>query len=236
MRGHAVPPNNKLAAVSQFFNSTSSSSGPRLGGWRRDLPRTWQAAFDLPDAVADAPAGEGDGIALGPDDGTLALRTRRSGAAAKAGHDLLIHVTAWEATIALGDDPADTVIRLDADGASLRVQEGTGGAQALGDDDKASIHTTLDDEILRRARVTFRSTEARAGEDGALLVRGDLTLAGATQPVEVDLRLSDDGTILATAVMTQSGWGMKPYTILFGALKVVDEIEIRLDATLPQSE
>ena len=39
---------------------------------------------------------------LGPDDGTLSVRTGRTGAAAKAGHDLLIHVTAWEATLAVG--------------------------------------------------------------------------------------------------------------------------------------
>ena len=36
---------------------------------------------------------------LGPADGTLSVRTGRTGAAAKAGHDLVIHVTAWEATL-----------------------------------------------------------------------------------------------------------------------------------------
>ncbi len=225
--------------MSQFFGSNPAArpaSGPRRGVWRRDLPRDWRAAFDLGDARPEPLAEEGTHVTLGPADGTLALRTRRTGAAAKAGHDLLIHVTAWEATLTTGEDPADTGIRLDADGASLRVQEGTGGLQALGDDEKASILTTIDDEILKRARVTFRSTEARSGDGGELRVRGDLALAGAAQPIEVDLRMSDDGTIVATTVMTQSGWGMKPYTILFGALKVVDEIEVRLDATLPQAQ
>ena len=42
---------------------------------------------------------------LGPDVATLAVHTGRSGAAAKAGHDLVMHVTAWEATLALADDP-----------------------------------------------------------------------------------------------------------------------------------
>src|SRR6478672_2871167 len=36
---------------------------------------------------------------LGPDDGTLVVRTTRTGVAAKAGHDLLIEVTAWQATL-----------------------------------------------------------------------------------------------------------------------------------------
>jgi len=44
---------------------------------------------------------------LGPDDGTLSLHTRRTGAAAKAGHDLLIDVTAWEGTLTVGDSPGD---------------------------------------------------------------------------------------------------------------------------------
>ena len=34
------------------------------------------------------------------------MRTERTGAAAKAGHDLLIHVIGWEATLEVGDDPS----------------------------------------------------------------------------------------------------------------------------------
>ncbi len=32
-----------------------------------------------------------------------------------------------------------------------------------------------------------------------------------------------------TAVVTQSDWGMKPYSALFGALKVKDEVEVVLE-------
>ena len=84
---------------------------------------------------------------LGPDDGTLSVRTGRTGAAAKAGHDLVIHVTAWEGTVRVGDTPADTSVELDADATSLRVREGTGGMQSLDDDDTANIQTTIDDEM-----------------------------------------------------------------------------------------
>jgi polyisoprenoid-binding protein YceI len=221
--------------VSQFFEVNPAAqppAGPKRGPWRRELPRTWRAALDLPDELRGdrIPAGT---YALGPDTATLSLRTRRTGAAAKAGHDLLIHVTAWEATLEVGEDPAATSIALDADGASLRVREGTGGVQALGDDDKANIETTIDDEILKRGSVAFRSTEAAAGAAG-LLVRGDLTLLGATQPIEIELAMVG-GAVVATTVVTQSGWGMKPYSILFGSLKVVDEVEVRLDAALPHA-
>ena len=76
---------------------------------------------------------------FGPENSTLSIRTGRVGAAAKAGHDLLIHVTAWEATLEVGEDPSETSIVLQADGSSLRVQDGSGGMQPLGDADKASI-------------------------------------------------------------------------------------------------
>ena len=38
------------------------------------------------------------------------------------------------------------------------MHEGTGGMQALGDDDKANIHQTIDDEVLKRRDIMFRST------------------------------------------------------------------------------
>ena len=47
---------------------------------------------------------------FGPENGTLWVRTGRAGAAAVAGHDLLIHVTAWEATLDVGEDPAQASI------------------------------------------------------------------------------------------------------------------------------
>ena len=171
---------------------------------------------------------------LGPDDGTLSVRTERTGAAAKAGHDLLIHVTAWEATLEVGDDPAATSIELVADAASLRVREGTGGMKSLGDDDKASIHQTIDDDVLKRRAITFRSTGVTGG-DAKLSVEGELTLAGTTRPLAFDLDVGDGGRLHAVAVVKQSDWGMKPYSGLFGALKVVDEVEVAIDAGLPSS-
>lgn len=167
---------------------------------------------------------------LGPDNATLSVHTKRKGAAAKAGHDLVIHVTSWEGTLEVGDDPAATRIALSADATSLRVQKGTGGLQALGDDDKASIHQTIDDEVLKRQDISFRSTAVEPeGDGGRIRVTGDLTLAGTTRPVEFDLVVNDAGKLSGTAVITQSLWGMKPYSALFGALKVADDVEIVLD-------
>jgi polyisoprenoid-binding protein YceI len=171
--------------------------------------------------------------ALGPADGTLTLRTGRTGAVAKAGHDLLIDVTAWQATVEVGDDPAAIRVEITVDGASLCVREGTGGLQTLGDDDKADIRKTIDDEILKRQAIAFRSTGALPGVEGGVRVEGDLTLLGTTRPLAVDVTLADDGAITARAVITQTQWGIKPYSALFGALKVADDVRVELEARVP---
>jgi polyisoprenoid-binding protein YceI len=168
---------------------------------------------------------------LGPDNATLSLRTGRAGAAAKAGHDLVIRVTAWEATLAIGEDPAGATMELTADPTSLRVFEGTGGMQSLGDDDLENIHQTIDDEVLKRQEISFRAT--RVEPDGnRMRAEGQLTLAGETAPITAHLAVGDDGVISATAVVTQTAWGMKPYSALFGALKVQDDVVVVLEGHL----
>jgi hypothetical protein len=161
---------------------------------------------------------------LGPGNATLLVRTGRGGAAAKAGHDLELVVTAWNATLVVGDASS---AELTADAGSLRVQKGTGGMQALGDDDKANIHQTIDDEVLRRQNIAFRSTHVQTAGD-RLQVAGELTVAGGTQPIAFDLEAGADGTIAGSAIVTQTRWGIKPYSALFGALKVLDEVEVAL--------
>ena len=168
---------------------------------------------------------------FGPADCTLSVRTGRSGAAAKAGHDLLIDVTAWQATLEVGEDPARTSVVLNADGRSLRVREGTGGMQALSDEDKAGIEQTIDDEVLMGQGIEFRSTAVNTAADGSRLsVQGELTLVGRTCPIAFDLAVGADGELSGSALVKQTDWEIAPYSTLFGALKVADEVEVAIDA------
>jgi polyisoprenoid-binding protein YceI len=168
---------------------------------------------------------------FGPENATLSVRTGRSGAAAKAGHDLLLHVTVWEATLDVAEGGAEVRVELDADSTSFRVREGTGGMQALGDDDKANIEQTINDEVLRRMTIGFHSTAVEiAGGGDVLHVQGELTLAAASRPVAFDLTVGADGSLRAAIKIKQTEWGIKPYSALFGALKVADEVEIDVSA------
>jgi polyisoprenoid-binding protein YceI len=57
-------------------------------------------------------------------------------------------------------------------------------------------------------------------------VQGELTLASATRPVAFDVTVGVDGSLSAVLRIKQTDWGIKPYSALFGALKVADEVEI----------
>ena len=171
---------------------------------------------------------------LGPDDGRLTIRTGRAGAAAKAGHDLVIEVTGWQATFAVGDQPGDAQLDLTVDSRSLRVREGHGGMKALDEDDKDNIRQTIDDEVLKGTPIRFRSTSVSPGSaPGELAVAGELTLSGTSRPVTFAMARGDDGAVSATAAIKQSDWGMKPYSALFGTLKVADEVQIEFSGRLP---
>jgi hypothetical protein len=168
---------------------------------------------------------------LGPGSGTLTVRTGRGGAAAKAGHDLELEVTRWGARLDVGDVAAAT---LTADARSLRVIRGSGGIAPLGDEEKAAIAKTIDDEVLRGSAIEFRSTRVDAAGD-LLAVAGELALAGRRHTVAFDLAIAG-GQVEGMAKIRQTDWGMKPYSTLFGTLKVADEVVLAISATLPSPQ
>lgn len=171
---------------------------------------------------------------LGPEQAKLTVRTGKGGAAAKAGHNLLIEVTAWSATLELGDDPAQSSLRLSADTGSLTVLEGSGGIQTLGDDDKRSIKESIDSDVLKRTPITFESRSVTPGANGGpLTVAGELELVGKRAPLTFELSIDDDRHLTGTATVKQTNWGMKPFSILFGTIKVLDDVQVSVDGTLP---
>ena len=175
---------------------------------------------------------EPENVQLGPQDGTLSVRASRKGAASKAGHDLLIRVDRWGATLRSRPSLAQSVLELTADSTSFTVLDGTGGIKSLDADDKSGIAQTINQEVLRGTPISSRSTAVRPDTDTRLHVTGDLGLANGVNLIAFDLDLADDGRLAATAVVKQTQWGMKPYTALFGALKVADDVQVAIDATL----
>jgi hypothetical protein len=89
---------------------------------------------------------------LGPQNASLRIKTKRGGAAAKAGHDLLIEVNSWHGTLKVGDDPGRSDLVLSADSGSMEVIEGTGGIMPLTDEDKVEIKRTSRTRCSTRGR------------------------------------------------------------------------------------
>lgn len=172
---------------------------------------------------------------IGPPSSTLRLRTYRQGLAAKAGHDLVLEATAWSGTVVVpAEGDVSPSVTVEVDLRSLRVVEGTGGVKPLTDGDKEEIRKTMQ-KPLRTAdhpTATFRSTEVRVEGDRATL-RGELSLAGQTHPLEIQARREGDGPVVGHAEVVQSEWGIKPYSGFLGALKLRDAVE--LDVSVPLS-
>ncbi len=163
------------------------------------------------------------------------VKTGRSGMGAKPGHDLTIEVTRWEAVATVeAADPTASSLTVDVDVDSFEVRDGTGGLKPLTDGDRAEIQRTIHEKILhteQHPKITFRSTRVR-GTPESVTVDGDLTIVGVTRPVSVRCAVGGDGRARGAVTVTQTRWGIKPYSAFLGALKLNDDVDVLFDVRL----
>lgn len=177
------------------------------------------------------PSGDYD---IGPPASRLVLRTYRQGFAAKAGHDLVIEAADWRGHVHLPDgDGSAASVSAEVDLRRLEVLQGTGGVKPLTDSDRREIQKTMQGP-LRTAEhpvATFSSTAVHLdGDEG--VVEGNLSLAGETHPVRLQVRAGGDGTVSGRAEVVQTRWGIKPYSGFFGALKLRDAVDLEFSIAL----
>lgn len=166
-------------------------------------------------------------VTLGPGDGTVEVRTYREGIAQKVGHDLVIEVRDWSATVETADDGSTAAVTFDVDPSSLHVRDGINGLKPLTDTDRAEIRATIDARILHGRPISFRSTGAVGST-----VSGELTIDGTTRSTSFVLE-AVEGRVRGTFPVTQTAFGITPYKGLMGALKVRDTVDVVLDVQLP---
>ena len=175
---------------------------------------------------------------LGPEAGRVVIKTTRAGLAAKAGHDLTIEVTRWSARVEVpaedGGGLAAATVQADLDLGSLEVREGTGGALPLTDRDRREIKKQIGG-ILGSATATFASSRVVPSGSGDGTVEGSVTLNGRTQPAVLQVTAPGSGQYRGSATLAQTGFGIKPYSGFFGALKLKDEVTLEFQLTLPES-
>lgn len=169
---------------------------------------------------------------LGPDSGELLLRTGVTGSASRMGHRLTIAMRSWQAAVEWdGDAPSAVEVTVDLD--SLDVLRGEGGMTPLTGAEKGLIRSnalkTLRAKKFPQAR--FRSTSMSRSGAGVRIV-GVLELAGHSGEQNVEVEVSDE-SVLGTAAVRHSDFGLKQYSMLMGAMKVTDEVAVSLAATRP---
>lgn len=181
---------------------------------------------------------EAGSYAFGPSDGQLLVKVFREGVAARMGHDLAFEVRDWSAKAFF--DPSDlgsSNLEATASVTSLSIVEAIGGAKALTRGDRADIKRNIEEKILdahRFPNISLRTTGTAPNGTG-MRVSADLTIGGATRPVDIVLSLTN-GRARGVMTVVQSRWGIKPFSAFMGALKVRDAVEVILDVPLPSAE
>ena len=174
---------------------------------------------------------------LDTDRGRILLTTLRSGLAASAGHDLTIEPATWSGELEVGPDDMPVSLEVRVDLSSLVVREGSGGVKPLSDRDRREIAATARKvlSVQRHPDATFSAT---AFEPAGRRRRRDHRDADARRPVgplALTVQPSGPDGYVATASVTQSEFGIKPYTGFLGALKVADAVGVRVEVSLPQA-
>lgn len=165
--------------------------------------------------------------------GQLAVRTDVTGKASKMGHRLTIAVTSWTATVEWSGD-APTAVTLDAEVGSIDVIDGEGGLTPLIGPEKivAKANALKSFDAGRYPSITFRSTDITAVDTGFRLT-GMAEIHGVSREVTVDVNVTDLGDrwhLVSETAVRQSDYKITPYSQMFGAMKVVDEVTVTFDA------
>ena len=171
---------------------------------------------------------------FGSDRGRIILRTFRDGLAAQAGHDLTIEATRWSGALGVNDDlsPADLDVRIDM--GALVVRDGAGGVKPLSDRDRREIAVTARKVLAsdRHPEAVFAAAGFEPVAGGGGEISGTLTIRGQERPLKVHVTQTGDDRYHAEAQVSQSDYGIKPYTAFLGALRVRDAVDIVVDLDL----
>jgi polyisoprenoid-binding protein YceI len=170
---------------------------------------------------------------LNPDDGELLVRTGVAGRAAKMGHRLTIAMKRWQATVRWsGGEPVAAQLTVDVDGLDIRHAEG--GLTPLSGPEKILVRSNALRQLgaERFPWICFDADTIDRSQDGYRLA-GTLQIRGKTRAQVIALRAEDLGDVWrlsSQAVVRQSEFGVKPYSLLMGSLKVADDVTVSFTA------
>jgi polyisoprenoid-binding protein YceI len=175
-------------------------------------PRTWQ--FDQ-------------------SDGQLSIRTGVEGPAAKMGHRLGIAMNNWKAEVTWSaGEPAALSLTVDVE--SLEVRSGEGGVTPLTGPEKtlARSNALKALDVKRFPQIAFDANDIRRISTGYRLA-GAVQLHGTERECMVDLQVDERDDVWhmsGEVVLRQTDFGIKPYSMLMGAMRVTDAVTVQFTA------
>lgn len=168
--------------------------------------------------------------ALDHSTGTLAVLTGVDGVAARMGHRLTIVMQTWHAEVTFSDDlPAAVSVRVEVD--SLKVDHGEGGVTPLTAPERAVARSNALKSLAvkRFPLITYTSETVEPTEAGYRLT-GELEIHGQVREHVVDVAVLDQELTVRTEVR-QSDFGVKPYSLMMGSLRVADTVTVTFSAS-----
>ena len=170
-------------------------------------------------------------------DGELQVLTGVGGPAAKMGHRLTIAMASWQAGVTWrGTKPVAADLVVEAD--SLQVLKGEGGVTPLSGPEKVVVRSNalkaLD--VKKYPQIRF-SADDIAKTDSGYRMTGTVEIHGTSRPQVVDLGVDDHGgtwVMSAQVPVVQTQFGVKPYSLFMGTLKIDDEVTVRFTARHPR--
>jgi polyisoprenoid-binding protein YceI len=166
-------------------------------------------------------------------DGELLLHTGVEGRAAKMGHRLTIAMKHWQVAVSwTGGQPVTAELAVQAD--SLQVLRGDGGVKGLSAPEKALARSNAL-KVLGAGRfpdIGFTTNAIERIADGYRL-SGNLQIHGKSRTHVIDLRtedLGDSWRMSAQSTVRQSDYGVKPYSLLMGSVRVADDVTVSFTA------
>ena len=167
---------------------------------------------------------------------TCQIFTYKEGILSALAYDLRINVTSL--IVELGDD--DSLIDARFDAASLHVDcamvDGVERRDLLSEASKKDIDENILKDVLDAAThrfITFSSASVTK-EDSSYLIKGTLTLHGIPREMTFTAR-SEGNYYVAGAWLNLPKFNMRPFSALFGAIKIKPDIFIRTALALEKS-
>jgi polyisoprenoid-binding protein YceI len=165
----------------------------------------------------------------------------REGAMAALGHNHVMNVRGLTGSVQLFDDLPRTrfelgfnVADISVDEPALRTTAGADFTSKVSDAARTGTRTNmLGDKLLQAVgfpRISLKSEHVTPGTAGDFVVTTRLMVRGSEYSIDVPLHLQRDGDELyanGEFALKQSALGLTPYSVMLGALRVVDEMQIR---------